>query len=334
VIVCAGLTGVTSPAAIAASGATSRCPAPPALPHDLEIARYYTPGSNDRVDPKRKARTEAKLAQTKQTLRALTRFADHAWQSPTDAGRARAGRCGTAWLQSFARARAYLGRMVSKQAEYQRKWDFATLAIAHLKLKRAPAAPLAGEAHGEIENWLSALAERAEAFQRAPGRVANNHAYWLALGLAALAEATDDDAMRRRVRADVVRAARAVAADGTLPLELDRGQRALHYHVFSVMPLVALNEFARAREDDWFALEGRAFDRLTAVTVAGLVAPVIFDRLAGARQERPVNRRAGWATLYAWRNPKVRIPPKLTRKKRHRLLGGDVRVLVAALNRR
>jgi len=41
-----------------------------------------------------------------------------------------------------------------------------------------------------------------------------------------------------------------IAADGTLPLEMGRGQRALHYHLFALAPLVTMAELAAANGED------------------------------------------------------------------------------------
>ncbi|MEM1306013.1 MAG: alginate lyase family protein, partial [Pseudomonadota bacterium] len=144
---------------------------------------------------------------------------------------------------------------------------------------------------------------------------------------------TDNAQRWRSARRWMQQAARAIGDDGTLPLEMARGGRALHYHAFAMMPLVVLAELAHARGENWYAFGDGALHRLVAVTTAGLVEPAVFDQAAGQRQERPVNARAGWATLYARRFPRRGIPPSLTRKRRHRLLGGDVRVLLAALRR-
>ena len=82
-------------------------------------------------------------------------------------------------------------------------------------------------------------------------------------------------------------ASRDIAADGTLPLEMAREGRALYYHAFAVMPLVALAELGRSRGEDWYALGDGALHRLVAKTAEGLNDPTIFDKLAGVAQQRP-----------------------------------------------
>ncbi len=51
-----------------------------------------------------------------------------------------------------------------------------------------------------------------------------------------------------------------VAADGTLPLEMGRGQRALHYHLFALAPIVMLAEFGEANGENLYAAGDHAVE--------------------------------------------------------------------------
>jgi poly(beta-D-mannuronate) lyase len=217
--------------------------------------------------------------------------------------------------------------MATKQAEHQRKWDLAGLALVYLKVRRF-AAPVEQE---QIEAWLLRLAADARAFFDDAGVKRNNHWYWMGLGLAATSLGTGREPLWQAARQIFEDAMADIAADGTLPHELARGPRALYYHDFAVMPLVALLELAAQRGEDWASGRGKALERLVALTLAGHSDPTVFDRLAGARQERPVRAPAGWVALYAARHPdRVPVPPAGSRAG-HRWLGGDVGVLRAAL---
>lgn len=310
----------------------SDCADLPPPSKDIALERYYRSDSKSVVDPEKQARHAAEVAPLRAFLRQVSQSADASWQAGSPAAQTAAGRCAIAALIYWAEGRAYLGHIGSKQAEYQRKWDLAGLALAYLKV-RHHARPAE---HETISAWLTEISVRADRFQRAPGRAANNHAYWLALGVGAVALATRSDALWQTASDWFGRALSDIADDGTLPLELVRGERALHYHVYSVMPLIALAELAEARGENWYARQNGALHRLVSVTVAGLKDPVQFDRRAGVPQERPVVARAGWAYLYDRRFPRNRfkragISLELTRKTRHRLFGGDVRVLLDAL---
>ncbi|MEQ1615365.1 MAG: alginate lyase family protein, partial [Hyphomicrobiaceae bacterium] len=158
----------------------------------------------------------------------------------------------------------------------------------------------------------------------------------LGLGIAATALATDSDRHWQIARAIMADAARDIAADGTLPMEIARGGRAIHYHAFAVMPLVVLAELGRARGEDWYALGDGALHRLVDVTLRGLADPALFDRLAQVAQQRPVTHvgGAGWLQLYGARFPeRLQNRPLPDTKPGHRWIGGDVTVLAATLRR-
>ena len=216
--------------------------------------------------------------------------------------------------------------MDGKQAEAQRKWDLAGTALAYLKLKRwASAADRTA-----IEPWLIKVADAARAHFDDRSVKRNNHWYWLGLGLGAVGIATDSDTHWQMAKVIMQDAARDITSGGTLPLELARGQRALHYHAFALMPLVTLAELGASRGEDFYAFGDGALHRLTAKTAAGLADPAVFDTLAGIKQEQPVKSGAGWAALYRAHFPD-RLKDLPQQASHHRWLGGDVAVLSQVL---
>ena len=238
--------------------------------------------------------------------------------SPTETAK-----CALSWIKGWADGGAYLGVMDSKQAEAQRKWDLAGTALAYVKLKRF-AAP---EDRTAIEPWLIKWADAARAHFDDAGIKRNNHWYWMGLGAAAVGLATDNGKYWQMAKGIFEDAAKDIAADGTLPLELARQGRALHYHAFALEPLVLLAEIAATRGEDWYALNDGALHRLVAKTAEGLRDPAVFDKLAGIAQQRPVKSGYGWASLYRERHF-GRMPDKIEQPIGHRWLGGDVDVLM------
>lgn len=311
--------------AIAQASAAASCPAPPPPIRDLALDRYYGDKSGSEIDPARKAAHAAATRPLVDYLRTVTDSADRA-VTRRDAA---AAACAASWLEAWARADALLGQMSGPQTQSQRKWDLAGLALATLKLE--PMLPASSRA--AIEPWLTRLADAAHAHAVESKTKRNNHWYWLGVSMGATALATGSARHWEIARGIMADAARDIASDGTLPLELQRGKRALHYHAFSVTALVTLAELGAARGEDWYAAGDGALHRLVRSTADGLADPAVFDRLAGVAQERPVNPGSGWSTLYAARHS-GRIPGGLPRiPEKHRWLGGDVRVLLDVLAR-
>jgi poly(beta-D-mannuronate) lyase len=312
---------VAAIALIASSAAAlADCPAVPPPVVDLALERFYEDSAGSIVEPTRMEEHKAQTAPLVEFLGHLVRQADKAHQqrsSPTDTAA-----CGLSWLRGWANGGAYLGKMDGKQAEAQRKWDLAGSALSYLKLKRWATA----DDRKAIEPWLIKVADSARAHFDDISIKRNNHWYWMGLGLAAVGLAADSDAHWQQAKAIMTDAANDITADGTLPLEMAREGRALYYHAFAVMPLVALAELGASRGEDWYALGNGALHRLVAKTAEGLNDPAIFDILAGVAQQRPVKPGAGWVALYCARFiGRLKLKPEQPSK--HRWLGGQVDVL-------
>ena len=313
------------PPAAAAAG----CPAVPPAVISLDVPRFYSDEAGTVVDPALKSSHAKAVEPLTQFLREVVSDADHAYTRSTAKSQAEAAECALTWLQTWAAQGAWLGTMSTKQAEYQRKWDLAGAALAYLKVR-----PFARPDQRQvIEPWLQRFADTARAFFDDPTHKRNNHWYWLGLGEMAVGLGTDSPRHVDMARGIMQDAARDIAANGTLPEEMARGQRALFYHVFSVVPLVLMAEMATKRGEDWYALGNGAVHRLVQLSASGLANPETFDRLASVPQERPINTRAGWLQVY-----QRRFPGRLTQSlpevaEGHRWLGGSVTVLLAALAR-
>lgn len=298
--------------------AASACPAPPAAIRDLDMARPYSDAVGSVASDEVKARHAAEAQPLKEFLTHVTRDADHP----------EAAACALQWLAAWAEGGALLGAMRSKQAEYERKWNLAGFALAYLEVRRA-ASP---QQRAVVEPWLKSLAVASLRFFDDASHKRNNHWYWLGLGLGATALATNDDALWSKAHAIYRDALADIAADGTLPHELTRATRALHYHDFAVMPLVVLAELAAARGEDWYGERGGALHRLVDVVLAGFADPSSIERKSGVAQERPLKLGAGWPLLYVARHgarldPAARAAASAARPT-HRWLGGDVRGLL------
>ena len=303
-----------------AAPADAACPPPPPPVRDLDLTRFYADKAGSVVDPSKLAAHKAETAPLTEFVGFIGKQADTTWQQRS--GPQGTIACELAWLRAWAKGGAYLGKMDSAQSESQRKWDLAGTALAYLKIRRW-AEP---DDRAVIEPWLLRWAGKARAVFDDTSVKRNNHWYWLGLALGAVGLATDSDTHWQMAKGIMADASRDIATDGTLPLELGREARALHYHAFAVMPLVTLAELGASRGEDWYALNNGALHRLVAKTAEGLNDPAVFDKLAGVAQEKPVKSFAGWASLYAARFP-GRVTGLPVQESKHRWLGGDVVVL-------
>jgi poly(beta-D-mannuronate) lyase len=313
-----------SAGAVSAQG----CAPPPPPVRDIALPRYYADADGSIVDPDLLAKHRGRVEPLAAFLRGVASMADKAVKRPSPGSRSEIGRCAVAWLRHWAAHGAWLGRMGSKQAEYQRKWDLAGAALAYLKVRSFATA----DDRAVIEPWLTQWADAARAFFDDPARQRNNHWYWLGLGLGAVGIACDSPRHWDAARAIMHDAARDIAADGSLAHEMTRKGRALFYHAFAAMPLVVLARLAEAKGEDFYAAGGGALHRLVRLTLQGMADPAAFDARAGSPQQRPLKAGAGWFQLYAERFPD-RAHPRAEMAASHRWLGGDVTLLGKALAR-
>jgi poly(beta-D-mannuronate) lyase len=313
----------------AATGA-SACPAPPAPLKDLDIPRFYGDAKGSVIDPQQKALHDAAVVPLTEFVREVTANADKAHKRSKLIEQREAASCALDWITAWAKGDAWLGRMAQAQAEYQRKWDLAGVALAYLKVK-SYATP---EQRRIIEPWLMRIADASRAFFDDPKHKRNNHWYWLGLAVGAVALAAESERHWQMARGIMADAARDIQADGTLPMELERGGRALLYHTFATMPLVTLAELGRARGEDWYGLNNGALHRLVDATIKGVADPALFERRVGVAQDKAPWAGVVWLHLYAVRFP-GRTPaiPHPEIKGGHRWLGGDVMVLDGVLAR-
>ena len=229
----------------------SSCGPAPAAVRDIQANRYYTDAAGSLIDPGLRAKNDAAVKPLRDFRRALGR-------QPVP--------CALEWLAAWAEADALLGHMSSSQAEYERKWTLAALAVAYLDLK----GQVDSKQRQAINPWLLRVANEVQRFADAPGRTKNNHYYWAGLAVGAVGAATESPPhweFARRVFRD---GCADIRPDGTLPLELARQGRALHYHRFALEPLAKLAEIAAARGEDWLATSGGCLERLEALTRRGL----------------------------------------------------------------
>jgi poly(beta-D-mannuronate) lyase len=301
----------------AATGtAADPCPEPPTAVTDITAERFYTDPANSIEDPSAEARNKASLRVLDEFISAVVRMSDKAV-----AGDVASGYCAAAWLDAWAEGDAMLGRMSSMQAEYERKWRTVALGFAYLKV----IANASVDDRGRIGAWLDKLAGHSITVFAGTRHSRNNLLYWAGLAAGVTAAATGEEAHWAFAREAYDEAMRAVGPDGTLPLEMARKGKALHYHNFALAALVMLAEVAAHRGENFYDRAGGAIHRLADRVLSGIADPGPFGQLAGVAVEVPKGSMLGWLAFYSRRFPDRivgRIPAAATYW--NAWLGGDM----------
>lgn len=304
------------------------CPALSPPPRVISFTGYYTDSRHSIVDPAAKARYEAASAPIENYTRAIVKAADAFRQN----GSAQAAACALKLLQIEADAGSltdpHASADESRQAFYVQTWMTAGSAIAYLKVESA-ASP---SQEAEIGRWLRQLGNDVVHFQE---RLAATHSEdsrnnihaWASLAAAAAGLGSHSpDLFGWGVQAGRQELGE-VDADGYLPLELQRGRRALHYHIFTVAPLVTLAELARSNGIDLYAQSDGALRRLAQRVLLGIEDPVSFEQRAGEVQE-PADLKSGvtasWVAPLERRFPDIHLSSSVrsAAKQGYFMLGG------------
>jgi len=303
------------------SDASYHCAKVDALPHDIEASDFYSDAKHSVIDAKRKAAYDAAQRQ----FMGVMEEAEHAADEFQRDGSAAAAACVMQVLETQAAANAMTGSMSSNQANYVQNWTLGGLAISYLKVRAASGAT--PEQASAVQVWMKTVGQQVQGWfdgRRAKNTTdsQNNHYYWAGFSVMAAGIAVDDQKLYDwgvgTYKAGVDR----IAPDGTLPLEMARGQRALHYHLFALAPLVTMAEMGEANGQDLYSYDHNMLHMLVSRAMAGLVDNRYFAAKAGTEQDTPEGEKIKsedviWVTPYVRRFPDMNIQALLQRGGSH-----------------
>jgi len=220
-----------------------------------------------------------------------------------------AAHCVIDHIEANARNHSLSGKMSSKQAYFVQGWVLGGEAIAYLKVRDAGI--VSREQASIILPWMKQVALQARKFYDAKegtdgASSQNNHYYWAAVELAAVGIAANDQSDFNWAIHAGREGIAAIRPDGTLPQEMRRGKRALHYHLYAAAPLVMVAELAYPNGTDLYSEDDGALKKLVYVSTAGLLNPALFQKGSGIQQEVPVpptGEAIGWAKPFNRRFP-------------------------------
>jgi poly(beta-D-mannuronate) lyase len=286
------------------------CPAPIHLSADLTTDGFYSDSKSSIIDP---AKWKA-YAESSGPYKNLGDRAVAAADAYRTTGSREAAQCVLGLLNTAAADGVFTGKMSSRQAYYVQGWVIGAMAIAYLKVRDS------GLAHPEemalLSNWMKSVARQTmdyydAARSRPGGETENNHLYWAGVEVAAIAIAANDRSMFDWAIATYRNGVQQITPEGALPLEMRRGQRALHYHLYAIAPLVYLAEFGEDNGIRLFAENDYALKRLVNRSIAGLTGSDYFDREAGIQQDMPKGpptaEAISWAKIYVKHYPDPQI---------------------------
>jgi poly(beta-D-mannuronate) lyase len=282
-----------------------KCPAMPVISSDLTMDGFYRldDPTHSIVDPVRQAAYNSASEPVKDVGLKIVAAADAFRRTGSRA----AALCVTHAINTLAAGDSMAGHMSSNQAYYVQGWVAGAVAITFLKVRGYGFS--SPEEDAAIAAWLKRIADQTKGFYAITGKGdgnRNNHFYWAGIEVAAVGVLANDESDWHWGLDSYANGVDRIQPDGTLPLEMKRGARALHYHLYAVAPLVLLAEFGEANGIDLYVRDEGALHRLVDVSVHGLIDPSFFAHVTGVQQEvprHPTGDQIGWAPPYVRRFP-------------------------------
>lgn len=310
------------------TGVSYDCPPPVHLSADLTTDGFYSDSKSSIIDPvKWKAYVESSGP-----YKNLGDQAVAAADAYRTTGSRAAAQCVLKLLDSAAADSVFTGKISSRQAYYVQGWVIGALAIAFLKVRDSGL--VTADEKTTLPKWMITVGRQTtdyyDAAKAKPGGAQeNNHLYWAGVEIGAIAIAANDRSLFDWAMATYHNGALQVTPEGTLPLEMRRGQRALHYHLYAIAPLVYLAEFAQDNGLDLWSENDFALRRLVNRSIAGLQGSGYFDKEAGIKQDLPDGppsaEAISWGKIYVKRFPDPAISALLAQAKglSYMYLGGQ-----------
>jgi poly(beta-D-mannuronate) lyase len=311
------------------------CPTPTPPVRDLLFEGFYADrgqGSSI-VDPKAKQHYDEAVQPIRRFEKSISELSDLYVRSQPAKGEI--AQCVLNWLFSWAKGEAMLGKS-TQQGGFVRKWSLGTVGTSYLKVRDDPT--LEVEKKAQVERWVGRWAsvvkeDYSTGVQRESRR--NNHLYWAAWSVTTAAVVLND---RRPFDWGVEGyrfALEQIQQDGTLPLELKRKSKALHYHLFSIAPLVLVAETGVRNGIDLHNERGGILHKLIRRSVEALDSADFFQRTTGYSQDwvgQLSGDKLAWMEPYYVHFPDGALKKWIDRFRpfKDRWLGGDLTLLYAS----
>lgn len=277
-----------------------QCPAVVHLPPDLKTDGFYSDGKSSLIDP---VKWKAYAASSGPYKELGQRTVDAADAYRTTGSRA-AAQCALTLMTSAASDGVFTGKMSSRQAYYVQGWVTGAMAIAYLKVRDSGL--VTRDAKRLLFPWFESVTRQTVGFYENSG-AKNNHLYWAGVQAIAVGAATGNRKLFDWAVGTCRTGVDQIQPDGSLPLEMRRGQRALHYHLYALAPLVYIAEFGEVNGLHLYREDHDALARLVQVSVHGLEDNSFFAKAAGIPQDTPHGAPAAeqisWAEIWQSRFP-------------------------------
>jgi len=235
--------------------------------------------------------------------------------------------CAVDLLEHWAKAAALMGPISGYQGHYERSWAGTDFAMVILRMPPDFRQANAGR-FGAIDRWLGRIAISTRDSE-AINHLHNNLVYWAGLNLVAIGTATQKTSLIDSGLIRVREGIRDIGPNGALEREVRRGDRALHYHTFALLPLVFSAELVQRRGIDLYQENNHAVARLANLVIEAVINPASFAKITPIKQKLfpwTFQDELAWVEPYFTRTRDSRLPTIIAPRRAisEWRLGGDI----------
>lgn len=203
-----------------------------------------------------------------------------------------AGKCAVELIDEWARNDGLLGEMKTVDTPYQsyfsQKLTIAGLSAAYFRVQNLASK----DEHVRISWWLSKAVESQKYFWRTtPNMTLNNHYVWAGVGAMQVGIITGDKENIKWAKRTFDHLVGTVNSRGFLFHETQRGNRALHYHEYAVIPMLYMVQLSKLIGEDWG--DSPRFQLLVTTVVSAMYDPSLMQKENGHVQD--LDRPFMWA---------------------------------------
>lgn len=299
------LLGTTTPLPAEEKGFS--CPAVPEPVTSLDYGSRYTDDSKTRsdIDEAGNAAVDKALKPVEQFINELIKMSNTALM---DGDKARAA-CVVDWLAGWADAGA-LTNLQTMNVELSVPARYAGLAMALLQADAAGGVD--ADKRSRVIAWLKHAAGAMVAFfdDEAPTNAArNNLRAWAGLAAAAIGRLDGDKALLDWARGSFELVTCQASPDGSLPLEMNRADKALNYQLHATGPLIVTADLLKATGYDGYAACGGKLLQIAAFSLKAVDDPAIVQAINGKEQTFQTGKQHLEPYMLAWVEPLLRHHP-------------------------
>ncbi|NRA55793.1 MAG: alginate lyase family protein [Gammaproteobacteria bacterium] len=283
------------------------------------------------IDPEKKVIYDNEMATLKNYSKTLVKLADRYSKTPTESPEI--AQCVNRHITYWSEAGAMTGTHLSSVGYHKTGEILGVVAQSFNKIKYAEGIelPLLGSVTYE---WMRQLSDSVLYFYggiAGPNTRNNNHRYWDSFYLGSASVILNDSELFNWAQQGLTIGLDQIQANGTLPLEMARGSRAYHYHLYAVAPLVGLSELMLRNQE----MMSPAYSpyQYNNGALANLVELVLNDTTIFSDKSAFNCNRSAWMEIYA-HNVQHNNDAFFTRLKQQRqqcnsrlastTLGGDI----------